>query len=73
MKESSIINEEYSKDEYNSEPVVFCKKCLSLKILSINDEIDYCDDCGSTDIDTANIEDWEEMYKKKYGKTFINK
>ena len=35
----------------------------------------YCgeDACGSTDIGTATIEEWEAMYNKKYKKKFANK
>lgn len=60
-----------NKEEYNSEPVFYCSECLSLKIREI-DETDYCDKCGSTDIKEANIHDWEEMYEKKYGKSYLN-
>ena len=56
-------------EDYNSEPVYYCKKCLSLKIMEF-DNNDYCDICGSTDIETTDIESWREMYKNKYGKEF---
>lgn len=56
--------------EYNEEPVFYCKNCLSLKI--INDDIDYCDVCGSTDTSKASIEQWQELYKKRYGRRYIN-
>ena len=49
---------------------LYCKKCLSLKIMSLNDDIDYCDECGCTDTDSTDIETWRELYRKKYGKTF---
>lgn len=47
-----------SKEEYNNEPVVYCKQCLSLNIKSIDESIDYCDDCCSTDTDSINIHEW---------------
>lgn len=59
-----------SKEDYNSEPVLYCKNCLSLKILAFDDN-DYCDQCGSTEIESTDIKTWEELYKKKYGKTLI--
>ena len=59
--------------DYNQEPVFFCKNCLSLKIrngVGLEDS-DYCDECGSTEIGQASIEDWQEMYKSKYGHYFL--
>lgn len=56
--------------DYNSEPVYYCKNCLSLKIMAFGEHSDYCDDCGSTDIATTDIETWREMYKNKYGRYF---
>lgn len=63
------------KEEYNNEPVFYCKQCLSLKIRDVEhiDSSEYCDDCGSTNIDTASIEDWEVMYKERYGHHFLDK
>lgn len=67
---------EGDKVDYNREPVFYCRHCLSLRIKSMDEEhdtefLDYCDDCGSTDIGQANIHDWEDMYRKKYGKDFL--
>lgn len=67
---------EGDKVDYNREPVFYCRHCLSLRIKSMDEEhdtefLDYCDDCGSTDIGQANIHDWEDMYRKKYGKNFL--
>jgi hypothetical protein len=69
-----------AKDLYNSIPVVYCKHCLSLNIKSfmsnvnhyseeegIIDEYDYCDNCGATNLDTCNIDEYKELYKNKYG------
>lgn len=58
---------------YNNEPVVYCKHCLSLKIMILDDNIDYCDDCGCTDTETTDITSWENMYKAKYGEFLIKK
>lgn len=57
---------------YNDEPVTYCKHCLSLSIRTI-DGTDYCDKCGSTDLEQANIFDWEKMYGQKYGGNYLNK
>lgn len=63
------------KDIYNSEPVYYCKRCLSLKVLVLEGLGDpnacYCDDCGGTDIGQTTIESWEEMRNAKYGKSFV--
>lgn len=60
-----------SKEEYDSVPVVFCENCLSLNIIS-DCGIDYCKDCGSTEINDTDIYIWRERYKRKFGKEFIN-
>jgi len=31
----------------------------------------YCDQCGSTDIETAHITAWELMYEARYNKKFL--
>jgi Zn finger protein HypA/HybF involved in hydrogenase expression len=64
-----------SKQEYNEEPVFYCKNCLSLKIktVQVDSNLDYCDECGSTDIAQTNIEEWRDIYKNRYGIDFLNK
>lgn len=59
-----------NKEEYNNEPVFFCKHCLSLRIRSTED-IDYCDTCGSSEIGEASIDDWGELYKLKYNHKYL--
>lgn len=73
MKISNNISGNDSNEDYNSIPVAYCKNCLSLKIVILEDNIDYCDECGSTNIDSTDIESWKEIYKKKYGKPLIIK
>ena len=46
--------------------IFYCKACLSFAIVSIAG-IDYCDDCGCTDIGEMDAEEWEKMYVKRYG------
>lgn len=60
-----------SKEEYNNEPVLYCSECLSLRIRGV-DNIDYCDECGSTQVEETHIKDWEEAYKNKYGVKYLN-
>lgn len=61
-----------SKEQYNKEPVVFCKHCLSLKV-RISGNLDYCDDCGCTELGETDIHHWEELYEQKYGIKYLNK
>lgn len=61
------------KVNYDEELVVFCKRCYSLSI--IHEEAigeDCCKDCGCSDIATTTIEEWEKLYKNRYGHSFIN-
>lgn len=60
---------------YNDELVHYCTNCLSLKIKTVlvDDDLDYCEECGATDIAQTSIENWEEMYKEKYGMYFLDK
>jgi hypothetical protein len=62
----------WSKEDYNREPVYYCKKCLSLVIMAYNESgiSEYCNDCGSTDIATTSINEWQALYRAKYGKEF---
>lgn len=66
------INVDTSIDnEYNQEPVYYCRKCLSLNIQTIDSNskvsgLDFCNNCGSTDIDKTDIFTWNEMCKKRF-------
>lgn len=63
------------KVQYNDYPVFYCKHCLSLKIKSVSDspDLDYCDNCGSTDIENTHISRWSELYRERYGLEYLNK
>lgn len=63
------------KEDYNDEPVYYCKRCLSLNIqqMPMLENMSCCGDCGTVDIGTASIEEWEKLYEKKYGKKFLVK
>lgn len=58
--------------EYDSEPVVFCARCYSLKI-KYEEAIDAecCMDCGCSDVREASIEEWEKLYEHRYGKKYV--
>ena len=62
-------------NDYNDEPVFYCKDCLSLKIKTVVEglDLDYCDECGGTDIEQTHIEEWKKLYKKRYGFDFLTK
>lgn len=64
---------EFSKEEINNEPVFYCKSCLSLAIKPYSANIDYCDDCGSTNVGKTHIELWEDMYFKRHGVKLLEK
>lgn len=56
----------------NEDNVLYCKSCLSLKILDAGGE-DYCGECSSASIEETSIEEWENLYFLKYNKPFLNK
>lgn len=61
-------------EDYEDDPVVFCNKCLSLSIKHSDIvDTDYCSCCGCSDISEAPIAEWENKYKKKYGKPYVVK
>ena len=64
------LKESYTIEEYNDEPVYYCEHCLSLKIKIVGG-YDFCDECGSTKITTAHIEDWEKLYEQRNGHKFL--
>lgn len=64
-----------NKETFNKEPVFYCKHCLSLRIKIVPEMggLDYCDDCGATDINQTDIETWRQMYKDKFGFDYLDK
>lgn len=64
-----------TKTNYNDEPVFYCKSCLALRIKTVvvGSNLDFCDECGSTDIAQTHIEEWQELYKKRYGFDYLSK
>lgn len=67
------VEKSKKKQEYNNEPVFYCTRCLSLKIMSVPhmENSDFCDDCNGTDIAQASIEEWEQLYQQKYGHKYL--
>ena len=63
--------QEIKHQQYNSEPVYYCSQCLSLRVIKIDDEA-FCDECGSMDILTDNIEVWEKAYLEKYKEEYLS-
>lgn len=59
------------REEYNSEPVWYCKDCLSLKIINLTEDQCFCDTCGNMDVDQTTIEEWEKLYENKYKHKYI--
>ena len=61
------------ENEYNDEPVVYCKHCLYLGNPSEIAGITFCPYCGSTDFEESHIDVWDKKFQEKYkqGK-FIN-
>lgn len=57
-------------NQYNEEPVFYCNRCLSLAIIRSKGSYCYCKECNSADLGVTDIDDWEELYKKKYGIKF---
>lgn len=70
-----IGQEKHTKEDFNSEPVFYCTQCLSLRIKSVPgmEDMDYCDECNSTNIQQTSIEEWEKLYEQRYGHKFLEK
>lgn len=62
------------KEEFNIEPIYYCKNCLSLRIRDVAhlSGSEYCDECGSTDIGVTDITTWDKLYTEKYKHSFLN-
>ena len=51
---------------YNYIPVYYCKHCLSLLVID-GGFMDYCGDCGGTDIGTASLHEYDKLYQERFG------
>lgn len=69
---SNTHNQELlQQPNYNDIPVHYCAECLSLKVRVYNEDMDYCEECGSTDIKEAHISEWETKYEEKYKQNYL--
>ena len=58
--------------DYDTEPVRYCSKCYSLKIrYDEASDIEYCADCGCSDMLESSIEDWERLYEQRFGHKYV--
>lgn len=63
----------YSRDDYENEPVHYCKNCLSLNIKELPEvNLDICGECGNTDIETTDMDTWTGLYNTEYGNAFLS-
>lgn len=65
-----------TKKDYDSEPVCYCKRCLSLRIVAIPLVPGQfcCDECGTSELaEATDIEEWKKLYRERYGHDFIIK
>ncbi len=51
--------------EYDDEPVYYCRRCLSLRIMTMKGCGDYCDRCGGVSIGTTSIHEYERMKARR--------
>ncbi len=74
------LNTMSGKENYENEPVTYCKTCMSIHIKTIEfekgpdgeaREVDYCVPCGNTDLETVFSPEWEDLYAEKYGEKFL--
>lgn len=58
--------------EVEEEPITYCRKCYSIKV-KYEDSIgmDCCGDCGCTDFSTTNFDEWENLYRNRYGHKYM--
>ena len=53
-------------DKYDNEPVYYCTRCKSLRIIHIKGEsIDYCEECGCAEIARTSINEWLKLKRKE--------
>lgn len=36
------------------------------------EDFDYCDECGSTNIEQTDIETWKKLFKERYGFDYLD-
>jgi hypothetical protein len=58
-------------NKYNSDPVEYCKHCLSLAVVEESEYV-YCNNCGRDDILERPLSIWERAFAAKYGQPYLN-
>lgn len=58
---------------YDEEPLFYCSKCLSIKIVDDKNGVMVCGSCGAgpRHIDVTSLEKWDLLYRKKYGHPYL--
>ncbi len=68
------MSEQTQNNDYDSEPVVYCTKCYSLKIkYDESIDSDYCAECGCLETNEIPFEEWEALYESRYGHKYTIK
>lgn len=68
------MSKETKHSDYDDEPVVYCARCYSLKIKYEEAiDADCCMECGCSDVKSASIDEWEQLYAKRYGTKYVVK
>lgn len=81
INDMKSLSEKVKEQDWNNEPVTYCKTCLSIQIKTVtfpdapkdNKDLDYCIPCGNTELETTHISEWADMYEEKYNERFIDK
>lgn len=69
-----LMSEQDKLNDYDSEPVKYCARCYSLKIqYEETVDLEYCKDCGCSEIVESTIDEWEKKYERRYGHKFAEK
>lgn len=84
IQDMSKLSEIVKKQDYNNEPICYCKTCLSINIKTVEFEpvalvngkstsrnVDYCVPCSNTEMGEVHISEWQDMYKERYGEDFL--
>ena len=71
MESNNHNQEQLPQPKYNDIPVHYCTECLSLKVRVYNEDMDYCEECGSTAIEETHISEWEKKYEEKYKQNYL--
>jgi len=68
------MSQQEKLNDYDPEPILFCAKCLSIKIQHEDTiDVDYCGNCGCSSIKEAPFSEWEALYERRYGHKYCEK